>query len=199
MIRRARLPPATLALASTCATDEVDELRAPLEADDDAAAGPAGADDLTQGVMPAVPGFDVDISVVGDDVTFDWTASSSFNSLCGGPGVPAFEIIPKNGLSTAVDEGAVSQSSATPTYSYRVVRIFESLGGGRMQRRGRGAVDDAGQGNHRDVRSMCRQRSASTARCASRYLAVPFRFTYRNLFPPRPRRPFTGIRLARDS
>ncbi|MCA9651024.1 MAG: hypothetical protein KC501_14000 [Myxococcales bacterium] len=164
MTRRDLLPfaallAAPLALGSACATDESDELGAPLEAEDEDAAGPAGVGDLTtQQATPAVPGFDVDIAVMGDDVTFDWTASgiapgmsgindavfvlrsedpngllsltsASFDPYCGGPGLPTVEIV-ADGLTTAVDPGAASQSSATPTYFYRVVRLYEAPGAG---------------------------------------------------------------------
>lgn len=163
MTRREILPLAALLAAplalTACATDEVDELGAPLEADDEDASGPEGMDELTtQQATPAVPGFDVEITVVGDDVAFDWTASgvvpgmagvadavfllrsedpsgllditpSSFEPYCGGAGVPTFDLL-GNGITSAVDPGAASQSSATPTYFYRVVRIYDEPGAG---------------------------------------------------------------------
>ncbi|MEM9454999.1 MAG: hypothetical protein AAGF11_12520 [Myxococcota bacterium] len=102
----------------------------------------------------AIPGFAVDIAVDGDDVTFDWTASGvltdqgpvedimlilrgedpsaliefeadDLEPFCGGLGTPSFDILEPGDATTYVDTGAASQTSATPTYFYRVVRVFE--------------------------------------------------------------------------
>lgn len=129
---------ATAAAASACATDshgpdlelagEGDDTRPGAAADELAALDREGA----------IPGFDIEVSVSGDDVVLDWSSSNinggtdfvvyrsqSAGALLeigiNGPQSPAVdELVVAPGATSLVDAGAASQSVATPTYFYRV-------------------------------------------------------------------------------
>lgn len=104
--------------------------------DDDADARPDAAADLTHGsATPAFPGFGVEVSVVGDDVVLDWSATGpagtavrvlrstdadALSDLAALPGTGVEEIVLPAGTTSFVDAGAADHGQATPTTFYRV-------------------------------------------------------------------------------
>ncbi|MEX1364625.1 MAG: hypothetical protein AB1Z98_15975 [Nannocystaceae bacterium] len=120
-----------LALGLGCGAD-MDEMGAPLEADADDDALPAGPDALsTQREVGVYPGFAFEISVSGDDVVLDWSASDTglganiptvtrATSVEGLDAPGADQFVLAADTTSFTDAGAADQNAPTPTYFYRV-------------------------------------------------------------------------------
>ncbi|MCX4242790.1 DUF4215 domain-containing protein [Paraliomyxa miuraensis] len=138
---------AALAMGPACGGELGDE-RGALELEDEDVRGerPDAPSDQLAAIDHAavVPGFDLQISLMGDDVVLDWSSTGYADDIViyrsadpqalldielGQPLAPGVEGTALFGTTSFVDTGAASQTVQTPHYYYRVGRmVYGELG-----------------------------------------------------------------------